>query len=145
MTEWFYVTGKPIWGGDIVNQITVTGIFSCAMFLKWSCFNLCFKYLNRASIHFSETEIIHQTRRKQLQYIGHNLLKSISDKILWRRKNYTNWPWFLFLINKPCVLFILPSLLLAFNVTVFNKHIFSGAFSITEWLSSDSHINYPPL
>lgn len=115
------------------------------MFQKWSCcFNLHFKRLNRASTYFCETETICQNRRKLLQYIGHNLFTSISDNFCCWGENCTNCLWLSYLIKKPYILSLLTSLPLAFRVIVFNKHVFSGAISITEWLSSDLHINYPP-
>lgn len=131
--------------GLLLTKSLSLASFTCFMFQKWSCcFNLHFKYLNRASTHFCETETICQNRRKQSQYIGHNLFTSNSDNIFWWKENCTNCLWLTFLIQKTYILSLLTSFPLASSMIVFNKCIFCGASSITEWLSSDLHINYPP-
>lgn len=90
----FHKSKMPIYGGRalLTRPLSLTS-FTCVMFQKWSsCFNLRFKYLDRASTHFIKTEIIHQDKMKLVQYIGHNLLTSISDIFCWR-EDCSNCQW----------------------------------------------------
>lgn len=125
----------------IVNQITIADVINTCHVSKDELVLIYFLNMhNRVSKHLNKTGTIHSKRRKLSGYIGHNLQAFLTAAIWWR-ENYTNCQLLSFLINKPSIFFFPPSI---FYAIVFNKHIFSGTISITEWLSSDLRINYPP-